>query len=162
MALPRALDRSAALGLRILAVLAFVAPLLTRLLLGHAFYLTGSGKVAKPPVEYFTDLGIPMPGANAVFVAYVEYIGAILLIVGLLTRIAAFFLSSTMVVALMTAHREELMNALRGIGDDGPTAIVPVVYLAMLLWLVFYGPGVVSLDALLFRKLGRSAEKSAP
>jgi putative oxidoreductase len=158
----RALDRPIALALRVAAVLAFLPPLFTRLLFGHAFYLTGSGKIANPPVEFFANLGIPMPGANAVFVAYVEYIGGILLVLGLFTRIAALFLSSTMVVALLTAHREELRMALHGLGDGVPTDIVPLVWLASLLWLLVYGPGPISLDALLVRKLHLGGTKPAP
>ena len=53
-----------------------------------------------------------------------------------------------MVVALMTADHEAFVNALRGVGDDGLTDVVPVVYGIFLLWLVLFGPGLASLDAL--------------
>jgi putative oxidoreductase len=155
------LDRPVRLSLRVLAVLAFVPPLLTRFLMGHAFYLAGRGKLANPPVEFFSKLGIPLPEWNAVFVANLEYYGGLLLVVGLLTRIVAGLLSSTMVVALLTAHKEELLDALRGVGDAGPMDIAPVAYLALLLWLVFWGPGALSLDTLVLRRWRPDGTKPA-
>jgi putative oxidoreductase len=146
------LDRPVLTSLRVLAALSFLAPLATRFLIGHAFYLTGKGKLAHPPVEFFEKLGIPLPHATAVFIANLEYWGGMLVIVGLLTRLTAFLLSSTMLVALMTAHREELKELLQGVGEAVPTDITVLVYLVLLLWLIFFGPGLVSLDALLFRR----------
>src|SRR5688572_15858750 len=48
--------------------LSFVAPLLTRIVIGQAFFLTGRGKRAniENVAGFFTELGIPMPYANAV------------------------------------------------------------------------------------------------
>jgi putative oxidoreductase len=79
------LRRGRQLALRILAALAFVAPLLTRLVMGQAYYQTGSGKIANfaNTVSFFTELGIPMPEANAFFVSRLEFWGGLLLVVGL-------------------------------------------------------------------------------
>ena len=41
-----AAQRAADLGIRLAAALQFAAPLLTRVTLGHAFFLTGRGKIA--------------------------------------------------------------------------------------------------------------------
>jgi putative oxidoreductase len=155
MPAPVGVQRLLNLGLRVAAVLAFLPPLLTRLVMGQAFYFTGRGKLANPEgiVEFFTSLGIPFPGANAAFISRLEYYGGMLLIVGLCTRVVAFLLSSTMVVALMTADKADFVTALKGTTDKGLTDVVPFVYLMLLLWLVIYGPGVVSLDALLKRWL---------
>jgi putative oxidoreductase len=147
--------RPARVGLRLAAALSFLAPLLTRLVMGQAFYFTGRGKLANfdNTVAFFTDLGIPMPHANAAFVARLEYYGGMLLIAGLLTRIVALLLSSTMVVALLTADRQTFVQALTGAGEAGLTDVVPFVYLLFLLWLVLFGPGPLSLDHLLARWL---------
>jgi putative oxidoreductase len=155
MPAPVPVQRVLGLGLRVAAVLAFLPPLLTRLAVGQAFYLTGRGKIANPDnvAQFFTDLGIPFPAANAAFVSRLEYYGGMLLIVGLLTRIAAVLLGSTMMVALLTAHRQELLDALAGTGEAGLTDMVALVYLLFLLWLAVAGPGVVSLDAALKRWL---------
>ena len=96
MPVPAIVPRSAKIGLRVAALLSFLAPLLTRLVIGYAFFLTGRGKLEhiENTVTFFTDLGVPMPELNAAFVSRLEYYGGILLILGLLTRI-----SSTLVAA---------------------------------------------------------------
>ena len=153
---PRLLVRRAArAGLRVTDALGFLAPLLTRVVIGQAFFFTGRGKIQNfaNTVSFFTDLGIPMPELNAAFVSRLEYYGGMLLIAGLLTRVVALLLGSTMVVALMTADRADFKAALFNTGEKGLTDVVPVVYLLFLLWLVIAGPGAVSLDALLKRWL---------
>jgi uncharacterized membrane protein YphA (DoxX/SURF4 family) len=107
MPAPASLKRAAESGLRIAAALSFLAPLLTRLFVGQAFFLTGRGKWQhfENTVTFFTELGIPFPQANAAFVASLELVGGICLIVGLLTRLMSAGLLSTMVVALLTADR---------------------------------------------------------
>ena len=119
MPAPVAVRRAAALGLRVASALQLLAPLLTRLVIGYAFYQAGGGKLAnmERTVGFFTDLGIPFPAANAAFIARLEFYGGMLLIVGLGTRIVASLLGSTMAVALMTADKESFLNALKGVGD---------------------------------------------
>ena len=87
--------------------LAFLAPLLTRLILGFAFYQTGSGKWSDldKPTAFFSDLGIPFPRANATFIATLELVGGICLMLGLGTRIFALLLSGSMAVALLQLTR---------------------------------------------------------
>jgi putative oxidoreductase len=157
------LRRGRALALKLAAALAFLAPLVTRLVMGQAFYQTGSGKIANfaNTVSFFTELGIPMPEANAFFVSRLEFWGGLLLVVGLATRLVALGLASTMVVALLTADRESFLDALRGAGDAGLTDVVPFVYLLFLVWLVLVGPGMVSLDAFVARWLERRAQEDS-
>jgi putative oxidoreductase len=156
MSAPAPVKNVVSLGLRIAATLSFVAPLLTRIALGNEFFLTGRGKLEHLDnfTSFFVDLGIPFPVLNAAFVARLEYYGAILLVVGLLTRIAAAGLLSTMVVALLTADRNDFLQAWSPSTEKGPLDIAPFVNLLLLLWLTLSGPGLVSLDALLARWLG--------
>ena len=151
------LRRTRALALKLAAALAFLAPLVTRLVIGQAYYQTGSGKIANfaNTVSFFGELGIPYPEANAFFVSRLEFWGGLLLVVGLLTRLVAAGLASTMIVAMATADREDFLGALRGTGEKGLTDVVPFVYFLFLLWLVLFGPGPVSLDALVVRWLER-------
>jgi putative oxidoreductase len=152
-------------GLTVTGALAFLPPLLTRLVMGQAFFLTGRGKLENfaNTVQFFTNLGIPMPELNAAFVSRLEFYGGIALVLGLLTRVVAAGLASTMVVALATADKQSFLDALRMSGDQGLTDIVPFVYLIFLIWLAISGPGPVSLDALAARWLRlRPADKPVP
>ena len=151
------LRRARAQALKLIAALAFLAPLVTRLVMGQAFYQTGSGKIENfaNTVGFFGELGIPFPEANAFLVSRLEFWGGLLLLIGLLTRLVAAGLATTMFVALATADRATFLNALRGTGDAGLTDVVPFVYLLFLGWLVLAGPGAVSLDTLVARWLER-------
>jgi putative oxidoreductase len=148
--------------LKVAAALAFLAPLVTRLVMGQAFYQTGSGKIENfaNTVGFFSELGIPLPELNAFFVSRLEFWGGLLLLVGLATRLVAAGLAATMVVALATADRATFLGALQGTGDAGLTDVVPFVYLLFLGWLVLYGPEAVSLDALLVRFVDRPSRQS--
>jgi len=161
MSLMTSAQRLAAVGNRAAGALAFLAPLLTRLLLGPAFFLTGRGKLMnfENTVGFFTQLGIPFPEANAAFVASLELAGGILLTLGLGTRVVALLLSSTMMVALLTADRQSFLEGLAG-GDV--TGVTPAVFLLFLVWLVLYGPGSVSLDWLIGKRLRQSESKAEP
>lgn len=158
------LDRPMALGLRAATLLLVVAPLLTRVVVGWGFYEAGKGKIANPErtAGFFGSLGIPLPEANAAFVSRLEYYGGMLLIAGLLTRVVAALLSSTMLVALLTAHREEVVQVLK-LAEDAPGVmdIAPLPFLIGLLWLIGFGPGLVSLDALIFRRWSTSRRSRA-
>ena len=146
------IQKLAGIGLRITALLAFIAPLLTRLVLGFGFYATGHGKLQdlNKVTGFFTDLGIPFPGVNAVFVSGLEFVGGILLLLGLGTRIIAALLSSSMIVALMTADRATFLQKI----PSDVTDVTSFTFLVLLVWLVFYGPGPISIDKLLSKWLG--------
>jgi len=135
----------------------FVPGALTRLVAGFAFYDSGKGKLEnmENTVGFFTGLGIPFPEANAAFVARLEYYGGMLLLLGLLTRLTALLLSSTMIVALLTAHREDLTGALTRTGEIALSDLPPFVLGVLLSWLVVKGPGALSLDRLIQRATGK-------
>jgi putative oxidoreductase len=147
-------QRAADLGIRLAAALQFLAPLVTRITLGHAFFLTGRGKLANIEdfVGFMAARGIPFPEANAAFVARLEYYGGIALVLGLLTRLFAAGLASTMVVALI-GERQQFLESWRWGGDVGPTDIPSFVFLVLLGWLALFGPGPLSLDKLVSRWL---------
>jgi putative oxidoreductase len=130
--------------------LRFIAPLATRIVIGLAFVETGLGKWAHMDrtADFFASLGIPLPGANAVFVATLELVGGGALVVGLLTRAFAALLSSTMVVALLTADRGAFLASWARASDTSPTDVTSFVFLLLLLWLVTHGAGTLSLGRL--------------
>jgi len=96
--------------LRPTRALDFLAPLALRLYLAPVFWMAGTKKFADFPstVEWFGNpdwgLGLPFPGLLAFLAASTEVVGAILLLLGLLTRWVSIPLMITMVVGAVTAH----------------------------------------------------------
>jgi putative oxidoreductase len=78
--------------------------LILRLMAGGVFLWEGILKFVYPNqgVGRFTKLGFPMPEATAHFVASAEIIGGLLLLLGLCTRIVAFYFIVQMIVAVLT------------------------------------------------------------
>ncbi len=154
-----AISRASDLALRLLGYLDWVPGLLTRLVVGFAFYDSGSGKLnnMENTVNFFTTLGIPFPELNAAFVARLEYYGGMLLLAGALTRIVALLLSSTMIVALLTADRETFVGAFLRTSEAGLSDVAPFVLGVFLSWLVIRGAGALSVDALLKRAIDKGA-----
>src|ERR1700753_3303635 len=87
--------------------------LFVRLYWGWQFIVTGWGHMHGMAgfIQFFTKLGIPLPAVNAYFVAGLEFVGGILLILGLGSRIISLLLAGAMIVALVTADREALATA---------------------------------------------------
>ncbi len=125
-----------------------LAPLLARLVIGQAFVQTGIGKWQNfaETAEFFASLGLPAPAAHVAVIATLEAVGGMALIAGLGTNLFAALLSSTMVVALLTADRATFVGALTGAGDSGFTDITPIMFLMPLVFLVVHGAGPISLD----------------
>ena len=157
---PTLMQRIAQLVLKITGALAFLAPLLTRLVVGWGFHVTGHGKIQDlgKVTGFFTDLGIPFPGLNAAFVSYLEFVGGLCLVLGLGTRLFAFLLSGSMMVALLTADRPTLVEKF----PADVTDVTSFTYLLFLIWLVLYGPGPVSLDYLISKWLVLSRKDDTP
>jgi len=129
------------------------ALLLARLTVGVLFVSTGWGKVNNlaKVTDFFTELGIPMPGFNAVLASYTELVCGALLVIGLASRLAAVPLVITMVVAIVTAKKSEL----HGVPDL--FGFVEWTYLVILVVIFALGPGKIALDALLERRLRSAA-----
>lgn len=145
--------------LKLIDKLAFLAPFLLRITVGVVFVVTGWGKLhnLEQVTKYFgEELHIPMPALNAAVSAGTEFFGGILMILGLGVRLAALPMAFTMVVAILTAKRDEL---------DGFASLLRFdewAYLVMFLVLALIGAGALSLDALIARRLGATgAPKSA-
>ena len=134
-----------------------LALLLVRLSLAAVFVLSGWGKVhdLAKVTGYFTELGIPAPHANAVFVSFIELGCGTLLLVGLASRLAALPLIPNMAVAIITAKRDDI----HGIADL--FAVDEFMYVVLCLVIVAFGPGLFSIDALLVRLFGSSSQDAA-
>lgn len=160
MPAPGFVQRLAKLGLGVTTKLSFLAPLLTRVTVGYALLLTGRGKLANLDnfTQFMRDLGVPFAAQQAPFVAGLEFVGGICLILGLLTRVMSTALLGTMVVAILTAEKATFLKSWLPSGDVGPLDIAPYVFFLLLLWLVLVGPGPVSLDKFLSRWVGVEPE----
>src|SRR5258708_2710545 len=87
-------------ALRIARSLESIPALLARLVVGVVFVTSGWGKVhnLEKVTAYFTELHIPAPAFQAVFVSYVELICGSLLFVGLASRLSAIPLILSIIV----------------------------------------------------------------
>lgn len=128
-----------------------------RLYWGWQFAQTGWGKLhhLDKITAFFTSLNIPAPEFNAHFVSGLEFLGGFLLIVGLGSRITALLLTGNMLVAYWTADREALFSIF---SDPGKFYVAdPYTFLFASVMILVFGAGVVSLDALLARRLDAMA-----
>ena len=133
---------------RVALHLAWLAPLFARIVTGWVFLWSGWGKLNDLPfvIQNFSEWGIPAPGVFGPVVSGIEFFGGILLLVGLLTRIAAGALGVVMIVAVaavLSADVETFFDLV---------ALEEVMYLALFLWLAIAGAGAVSIDRLLERR----------
>lgn len=126
--------------------------LAVRLYWGWQFTQDGWGKITNldKVTEFFTTLGLPMPGVTAAFVSGLELVGGVLLALGLGTRLIALLLTCNMLMAFITADREALFSVLSD--PDTFYKAAPYTYLFASLIILIFGPGKFSLDAWIARK----------
>ena len=92
---------------------------------------------------------VPFPGLNALFVSTVEFVSGTLLILGALTAVACVMLGGVMIVAIATTARRNI-KATSPLGWLSEFLYLPdVLYLVILIWLFFSGPGWLSVDHLI-------------
>lgn len=123
----------------------FLPPLLARISLGVAFLVSARKKFVdrEGTVEYFRQLGIPLPGVTAPLAAGTEAVCGSLLGAGLLTRVAAVPLIPVMVVAILTARRKDFHSF------SDLTGVYEYTYILLLSYLIVYGGGKASVDHLI-------------
>ena len=131
----------------IASYLTWAAPLSVRITVGWVFMGTGWTKLMhlSQIIENFRGLGIPAPEILTPFVSGVEFVGGILLLVGLLTRFAAVPLMVVMIVAIASAKWADVDSLETFLGFE------EVSYFVMFAWLAIAGPGPISLDHLLLK-----------
>jgi putative oxidoreductase len=127
-----------------------VGLLLVRLVVGAVLMAHGYPKLFQsgPFLEAFPNMGFP---AWTVYVAgTVEFVGGLLLVVGLFTRWAAFFISGQFAIAFLQVHwklGERPWYGFLGKGGDEYALVLCVVALLLLT----LGAGGLSLDRLVFK-----------
>src|SRR5499427_10602094 len=124
------------------------AVLLVRLVVGAVFLSEGIQKFLFPAtlgVGRFTKIGIPAPEVMAPFVGVVEIVFGLLLLIGLLTRLATIPLLIDIVVAIATTKIPMLIKD--GFWKMAHEARTDFAMLLGLAFLLIVGGGRASLDA---------------
>ncbi len=125
---------------------------LTRWTSAIVFISFGLGKFINHGSETasFRGYGLPVPGAFADLIGILELVGGLMLLVGLVTRVAAALLATDMVGAVVVSG---ILH-----GEVISLTLAPVLLITML-GLVALGPGRASLDASLAARssIGTSA-----
>ena len=120
--------------------------LILRLMMGAGIVRHGYGKVveghASDMVGAIGKMGFPVPLLFAWAAGLSEFLGGILIVLGLATRVGALFVGITMAVAAFMFHAHDAL----GVKE------LALGYLAMALTLLGTGAGPYSLDRLLGRK----------
>jgi putative oxidoreductase len=130
-----------------------------RVLIGIFFCISGGTKLFVPAQfklleQTLVQSHIPFPHANALFVGMVEFACGGGLAIGLLTPLCAAMLTGDMIVAIAT-------NRIHSIHASGVLAwlddflyLPEVLYILILVWLIFSGPGRYSVDGLIASRAG--------
>jgi putative oxidoreductase len=123
--------------------------LMVRLYWGWQLAQSGWGKLHNidKVTEFFTSLGLPAPGFTAHFIASLEFVGGILLILGLASRLIAVALTINMIVAFIIADHDALMSIFSN--PDKFYAAAPYTFLFASLLVLIFGPGLFSVDAII-------------
>src|SRR5919199_3307161 len=135
-------------GLSPVARLGVFAPLAARVIVGIIMAAHGLQKLTEvgPAVfggQLLTGLGVPLPVFFGYVVTFAELIGGILLIVGLLSRLAALVLTIELIVAILLVKVNVGLIAPPG---SGAGAELDLALIAGFLVILLAGPGKLSLD----------------
>lgn len=115
-----------------------------RIVTGLLFLEHGTQKLLSfPPGEHAgAPINLSLAGMSGVF----ELVGGLLIVIGLFTRPVAFILSGMMAVAYWMVHFPGNPYPVNNQGDAA------ILYCFVFLYLVFAGPGPISVDASLRRR----------
>lgn len=123
------------------------AVVLIRILVGWVFVSEGIQKFLFPDAlgaGRFAKIGIPLPQMSAPLVGFVEIICGVLVILGLLTRLAAIPLLVVIGTAIATTKVPMLLH--QGVWPMLHEARTDFSMLLGLLFLLIAGPGPISID----------------
>lgn len=126
--------------------------LAVRLYWGWQFAQSGWGRLhhLNQATAFFASLNLPFPAATVVFISNLEFVGGILLIVGLASRLTGLLLVCDMAVAYWTADREALSSIF---SDPGKFyGADPYTFLFAAAMVLIFGAGLFSVDAWLQRR----------
>jgi putative oxidoreductase len=137
--------------------LTWAGPLAVRIVVGWVFMWTGWQKLHFLPrmIENFREWGIPAPEILTPFASGMEFVGGLLLLVGLLTRFISVPMMIIMLVAIASAKWGDVDSLQTLLGFE------EVSYFVMFAWLGIAGPGPVSLDHFVLKAFRKDRPPSA-
>lgn len=97
---------------------------------------------ASPPIEFFSLIGAA---------GVLEFVGGVLLLIGLFTRPVAFILSGMMAVAYFIAHHPRTFYPINNGGDAA------ILFCFIFLFLFFAGGGPLSVDNIFVKRRAEAA-----
>jgi putative oxidoreductase len=109
--------------------------------------------------DYFQSINVPMPGPTAHMVAVLELVTGIFWILGLVSRPISAIMTINLFAAYWFGDHEAFLSFFSD--PDKFTGAAPFQFLLVSLIVLLFGPGFISLDALLRRLLGRQPSPSA-
>jgi len=124
-----------------------------RFLVGIFFCISGGTKLLVPAqLSTSGSVAIPFPHVSALFVSLVEFVCGGGLALGLFTPLCALLLVGTMIVAIATNRIHSIQASGVLVWLDDFLYLPEVLYVMILVWLIFSGPGRYSIDGLIARR----------
>ncbi|HKV28882.1 MAG TPA: DoxX family protein [Candidatus Acidoferrales bacterium] len=125
-----------------------IMPLVGRILISLIFLHSGMSKLMNfsGMVPFLGSKGMPMPGVMLAGALIIEILGALCLIAGFQTRLAALIMFLYLIPATLMFHNFWAMQgAMRG--ENQINFLKNVAIMGALLMVAAYGPGKLSIDA---------------
>ncbi len=135
----------------------WVGPLIVRLFFGYFWAETGWAKLHNldGATQRFVDWGIPHAAFNATLSAGTEFVGGVLLMLGLLTRLTSAAMLFNMIVAIALVAIKNVQ------AFDDFVELDEFTYILIFFWFIVAGPGKASIDTFINRWLGLHTKQSA-
>jgi putative oxidoreductase len=125
------------------------ALLVIRLVVGIMFAAHGAQKLfgfgLGGVIGFFTQAGIPVPVVTGPLITFLELLGGLALVIGLLTRLAALGLAIEMLGAMLLVHLRNGFFLPQGFEYT-------FVLIGVLVGIMLLGPGAYSADAAIARR----------
>ena len=130
-----------------------------RLYWGWQFATDGWGKLTHLDrvTEYFGTLHLPAPGATAMFVATLEFVGGILFAAGLGSRLVALLLFVNMTMAYLAAPDDRVNLSHIFSKPEDFYGASPYTYWFAALLILILGPGLFAIDTVVRRRVEEKA-----
>jgi putative oxidoreductase len=125
-----------------------------RVLIGIFFCISGGTKLFVPAhfstmERTLAESHIPFPRTNAFCVSLIEFACGAGLMLGLFTPLCALLLAVNMIVAIATNRISSVQSSGVLAWIDDFLYLPEVLYVMILVWLIFSGPGRYSIDGLI-------------